>query len=833
MPCPGSTTCPLMLENAMMLPEPRSAMPRPKSRIRRKVPFRFSSTTRSNSSSVISSTGFLTLTEGVLTSTSGTPTDSTAALMLSWSVISSSIPSASPPSVLISLAVFCAASPSISAHTTLAPKAASPCAPASPIPLPAPTTSALLPERSNMERKSNMGFLSVGVVHRRRGVELAGGEEFLFIDPLVCVVWDLAVPRSRRDDGYACPRMQERAVGRTRYPVVGRLFAGEAGVGPCHRADQRLLLRGFGRRALFDHLERSVEVRVFRDQPGEAVFQTRDELSVGLGWHCADIQGDVGARRDHVDLGLAATRSHQDSRCQARIPEERIFAVTLDLLPLQFLDRDYEPGRPRNRVDAAPGHSPVRHPSAHRNSHPERALLFYAELVFFGLADNGSVYSIGVSPLDERLDPGHHPLFVHGMTEYQAAWERDTGVPDRRHGNHGRSQVSLGIACPASVDMSTISLGPERRMFPVLRAALRHHVRVRLEEQGLPRPVALPHGAHVGPSRDDFFDPHLEARVLQMVRDESGDALLVPVLLFRAVDARDADEFARQVHEFPAVDVVQYIVEHSLESGVRSCFDVRVRQPKPANSTVERATRACSRFLPAYSALRPISLQALLDGVQELEGGSAVEDAVVEGDLEVHHAADGDGVFYHDGAFDDGFRGEDRRLRVIDDGRRDHAAEGAGVVDGEGSVRDVCGAELAAAGAPHQVIDLAGEPEDVQLVGIGNNGDDQGVFEVDGHADVYSLSQDYAVPVPHGVEYGIHFETLDNGLYYERQVGQLYALALGEGILLPPAQRDEPAHVHLDHGPGVRSFALARGHAVGYGAPDATQVLDTVALVEG
>src|SRR5215210_4723416 len=830
MPCPGSTTCPLMLENAMMLPEPRSAMPRPKSRIRRKVPFRFSSTTRSNSSSVISSTGFLTLTEGVLTSTSGTPTDSTAALMLSWSVISSSIPSASPPSVLISLAVFCAASPSISAHTTLAPKAASPCALASPIPLPAPTTSTLLPERSNMERKSNMGFLSVGVVHRRRGVELAGGEEFLFIDPLVCVVWDLAVPRSRRDDGYACPRMQERAVGRTRYPVVGRLFAGEAGVGPCHRADQRLLLRGFGRRALFDHLERSVEVRVFRGQPGEDVFQTRDELSVGLGWHCADIQGDVGARRDHVDLGFPAIRAHEDSRREARISEERVLAVALDLLSFEFLDRDDEPCGPRNGVDTTSRHGTVRHHCAHGKFRPERALLTCAELVLLGFADNGGVHSFCVASLDERLDACHHPLFVYRMTEYQPAGERDTRAPYR---GHGRSQVPLGVARPTPVDTVSSSLGVERRVIPVLRAALRHHVRVRLEEQGLPRPVALPHGTHVRTSRDDFFDPHLEARVLQMVRDESGDARLVPVLLFRTVDARDADEFARQVHEFPAVDVVQYIVEHSLESGVRSCFDVRLRQPKPANSTVERATRACSRLLLAYSALRPISLQALLDGVQELEGGSAVEDAVVEGDLEVHHAADGDGVFYHDGAFDDGFRGEDRRLRVIDDGRRDHAAEGAGVVDGEGSVRDVCGAELADAGAPHPVIDLAGEPEDVQLVGIGNNGDDQGVFEVDGHADVYSLSQDYAVPVPHGVEYGIHFETLDNGLYYERQVGQLYALALGEGILLPPAQRDEPAHVHLDHGPGVRSFALARGHAVGYGAPDATQVLDTVALVEG
>src|SRR5215211_5526941 len=169
---------------------------------------------------------------------------------------------------------------------------------------------------------------------------------------------------------------------------------------------------------------------------------------------------------------------------------------------------------------------------------------------------------------------------------------------------------------------------------------------------------------------------------------------------------------------------------------------------------------------------RLVSFQTTFYGVQEPEGGAAVEDAVVEGDFEVHHAAYGDGVVYHDGAFDDGFCGEDRRLRVIDDGGRDHAAEGAGVVDGEGPSRDVPCAELARAGAPHQVVYLAGEPEDVQLVGASDDGHDQGVFQVDGHADVYPLSQDYAIPVPDGVKYWVLFEALDYGLNYERQVGE-------------------------------------------------------------
>src|SRR5215204_3580237 len=269
------------------------------------------------------------------------------------------------------------------------------------------------------------------------------------------------------------------------------------------------------------------------------------------------------------------------------------------------------------------------------------------------------------------------------------------------------------------------------------------------------------------------------------------------------------------MHEFLAVDLIQYILEHTSESGVCAHFGVQLRHIKPASSDPLRRL--------AYPAL---------DSVQELERGSTVEYAVVEGDLQVHHAAHGDGVVYDDRTLDDCFCGEDRRLRVVDNGRRDHASQRARVVHGEGAARDVFGAEVSSAGAMHEVVDLAGEPDEAQLVGVGDNGHDEGVFEVDGHADVYALSQDYAVPVPDRVEDGILFKALDNRLYYERQVGKLCAFALGERGLLPLAQRGEPAHVHLDHGPGVWGLALARGHAVGYGPPDAAQVLDAVALVD-
>ena len=59
-----------MLAKAMMLPLPRGFMLRPAAVMRRKVPLRFSETTRSNSSSEMSRSGLRTLMAGVQTRTS-------------------------------------------------------------------------------------------------------------------------------------------------------------------------------------------------------------------------------------------------------------------------------------------------------------------------------------------------------------------------------------------------------------------------------------------------------------------------------------------------------------------------------------------------------------------------------------------------------------------------------------------------------------------------------------------------------------------------------------------------------------------------------------------
>src|SRR5829696_2776368 len=211
-------------------------------------------------------------------------------------------------------------------------------------------------------------------------------------------------------------------------------------------------------------------------------------------------------------------------------------------------------------------------------------------------------------------------------------------------------------------------------------------------------------------------------------------------------------------------------------------------------------------FLPlSEAALRAVRFQAALDGVEEAESNAAVEDAVVEGDLQVHHAPDRDGFVYHYGAFDDGFGLEDGRLRVVDDRRGGDAPESARVVHCEGAPRYVLGAELFGTRALHDVVYPAGEADDVEFVGVPDDGDYEGsLLQVYRDPDADLPPQNDPVPVPHGVEDRLLLEVLHGGLDDERQVRELDALALGKGRLLPLAQRREARHVHLDQRPGVR-----------------------------
>src|ERR671913_1365618 len=116
-----------------------------------------------------------------------------------------------------------------------------------------------------------MIILSVTEVHGGSGVELAGGEELIHAHPLVFVVRDLTLPSPRGYDGYARPGAQVRPVRCAWYAVVPRLLPGKIPVSGGHRAHQRVIHRGRRRRALLDHLQARVEIRVLGLQLRETI----------------------------------------------------------------------------------------------------------------------------------------------------------------------------------------------------------------------------------------------------------------------------------------------------------------------------------------------------------------------------------------------------------------------------------------------------------------------------------------------------------------------------------------------------------------------------------
>src|SRR5712691_10455667 len=78
------------------------------------------------------------------------------------------------------------------------------------------------------------------------------------------------------------------------------------------------------------------------------------------------------------------------------------------------------------------------------------------------------------------------------------------------------------------------------------------------------------------------------------------------------------------------------------------------------------------------------SLELSLQGAQESEGAGTVEDAVVEAQTAVHHAAHGDGIVGGDyGAFDDRFHRHDASLADRHDRLTHDRAKRSRVVDGE------------------------------------------------------------------------------------------------------------------------------------------------------
>src|ERR1019366_2557147 len=224
-----------------------------------------------------------------------------------------------------------------------------------------------------------------------------------------------------------------------------------------------------------------------------------------------------------------------------------------------------------------------------------------------------------------------------------------------------------------------------------------------------------------------------------------------------------------------------------------------------------------TRFLLA-DFFTPVFESLLYDG-HELVSDGAVDNAMVIAQREVNDGADGDGICAvfvgdHHGLFGDTADAHDGNVRLVDDGQAEDGAKLAGVGDGEGCTFDVSRHELLRTGALAEVGDAALQSEEVELVGVLENGDDESPIERDGDAGVDVLVVTDAIAFERTVDDGILLQGDDGGAHKERHEGKPRAIALLEAVLELVSQIDDASHVHLEHAVDVSAGAARFDHAL-------------------
>src|SRR5450759_688422 len=186
---------------------------------------------------------------------------------------------------------------------------------------------------------------------------------------------------------------------------------------------------------------------------------------------------------------------------------------------------------------------------------------------------------------------------------------------------------------------------------------------------------------------------------------------------------------------------------------------------------------------------------------------------------EVNDGTDGDGICTvfvgdHHGLFGDTADAHDGHVRLVDDGQAEDGAKLAGVGDGEGCTFDVRRHELLRTGALAEVSDAALQSEEVEFVGVLENGDNESPIERDGDAGVDVLVVADAVAFERAVDDRILLQGDDGGTHKERHEGEPRAVALREVVLELVSQVYDARHIHLEHAVDVSAGTARFDHTL-------------------
>src|SRR5437870_3879445 len=210
----------------------------------------------------------------------------------------------------------------------------------------------------------------------------------------------------------------------------------------------------------------------------------------------------------------------------------------------------------------------------------------------------------------------------------------------------------------------------------------------------------------------------------------------------------------------------------------------------PALSAARRAPRLQSRTATPAKPARPLvgvvsdAFEAADHGEAELGRSRAVDDAVVEGDRDRPGGPGDDLAVPDDRPLGDSADAQDRDLGVVDDRRRQQAAELARARDGERRASELLGLELAGARGFHKPRELVRQLINRARVAVADDRHHQALVGLHGDAEVVTVEVDDFGAFEARIQLGHFLERLGHGL--ERQRDEPLQLYGAEVAFLDP-----------------------------------------------
>eukprot|EP00050_Salpingoeca_kvevrii_P016586 m.56840 g.56840 ORF g.56840 m.56840 type:complete len:307 (+) comp7036_c0_seq1:1183-2103(+) len=213
-------------------------------------------------------------------------------------------------------------------------------------------------------------------------------------------------------------------------------------------------------------------------------------------------------------------------------------------------------------------------------------------------------------------------------------------------------------------------------------------------------------------------------------------------------------------------------------------------------------------------------LDKLLDGFQEGYRLTAINQAMVVGQSDVHHVANDNLAVDGNRALEDAVHAEDAGLGWVDDGSAHERAKDAAVADGKGATIHVLNRKIAVARLEAEVGELALDIDKAHLFDVAENRNNQALGGSNGNRNVDIVVVDNVIAINESIDGGDELKGLRRGLAEGGHEAELDAMLLQHVILVAGAEGHDVGHVNLvesgEHGSNVLGLLEALGSALAH-----------------